>query len=239
MISTETGPAVRGAEILARCAQVGVVVRLFGGLGVSALLGDRLPPSCRRIPGDIDLVAQRESRKALSSVLEECGFVADRQFNALHGAERLLFEDDRGLKVDVVLGIFRMCHVLDLRACLTAPGPVLAPPLLLLTKLQIVQLTDKDRLDIQAMLAAFDAEELGVPEIVGLCAADWGLWRTVTGSLATLIADVRLSSVEARRLESNRKRLIDALEQAPKGMRWRARARVGDRVRWYELPEAP
>lgn len=239
MISTEIEPAARGAEILARCEQAGVLVRLFGGLGVSALLGDRLPESCRRTPGDIDLVARRESRRTLSGILEECGFAADRQFNALHGAERLLFEDDRGLKVDVVLDNFRMCHILDLSAGLTCAGPALTAPLLLLTKLQIVQLTHKDRLDVQAMLAALDPEELGVPEIARLCAADWGLWRTVSGSLASLTANVPLTPLESRRLESNRKLLIDALQEAPKGMRWRARARVGDRVRWYELPEAP
>jgi hypothetical protein len=29
------------------------------------------------------------------------------------------------------------------------------------------------------------------------------------------------------------------METAPKTLRWRLRARVGDRLRWYELPEAP
>jgi hypothetical protein len=34
-------------------------------------------------------------------------------------------------------------------------------------------------------------------------------------------------------------RLRDRIEAEPKSLRWRLRARVGDRVRWYELPEDP
>ncbi len=73
-------------------------------------------------------------------------------------------------------------------------------------------------------------------------AADWGWWRTCTGSLAKLPAllaeNPGLSPPQAR---------FDALEQAallleiarsvPKSLKWRLRANVGDRVRWYELPE--
>jgi len=37
----------------------------------------------------------------------------------------------------------------------------------------------------------------------------------------------------AARLEA----LERALDDAPKSLRWRMRARVGERVKWYELPE--
>ena len=33
------------------------------------------------------------------------------------------------------------------------------------------------------------------------------------------------------------KQLLDAAVSAPKSMKWKLRANVGDRVRWYELPE--
>jgi hypothetical protein len=32
-------------------------------------------------------------------------------------------------------------------------------------------------------------------------------------------------------------RLREAIDQAPKSARWRLRARIGERVRWYEEPE--
>jgi hypothetical protein len=42
-----------------------------------------------------------------------------------------------------------------------------------------------------------------------------------------------------RRLDAHGAALADALEREPKSARWRWRARVGERVRWYELPEHP
>ncbi len=33
------------------------------------------------------------------------------------------------------------------------------------------------------------------------------------------------------------KRVRVRVDEEPKGLRWRARARLGDRARWYELPE--
>ncbi len=32
-------------------------------------------------------------------------------------------------------------------------------------------------------------------------------------------------------------RLLDVAKSVPKSMKWKLRANVGDRVRWYELPE--
>ena len=32
-------------------------------------------------------------------------------------------------------------------------------------------------------------------------------------------------------------RLLELAVQAPKSMKWKLRANVGERVRWYELPE--
>jgi hypothetical protein len=34
-------------------------------------------------------------------------------------------------------------------------------------------------------------------------------------------------------------RLIATIDEVPKSRRWKMRASVGDRVRWYELPEDP
>jgi hypothetical protein len=40
-------------------------------------------------------------------------------------------------------------------------------------------------------------------------------------------------------MDENADQLRQALEHEPKSMRWKMRAAVGDRVRWYELPEEP
>ena len=61
-------------------------------------------------------------------------------------------------------------------------------------------------------------------------AADWGLWRTLTGTLRALAGlhpDVAAPSLA----------LVAAFEEVPKTRGWRLRARIGERKRWYELPD--
>jgi hypothetical protein len=75
-----------------------------------------------------------------------------------------------------------------------------------------------------------------------LLGTDWGWWRTVTGSLAKLPAlaaeKPALVPANARFDPLAQARQLQAVaESAPKGSKWKLRSRVGDRVRWYELPE--
>jgi hypothetical protein len=75
-----------------------------------------------------------------------------------------------------------------------------------------------------------------------LLGSDWGWWRTVSGSLRKLPA---LAGERPELLPpdppfdpiAQAARLLDLAESAPKTMKWRLRSNVGDRVRWYELPE--
>jgi hypothetical protein len=230
----------RAQGLVVRAAESGVAARLFGGLAVPTLLGERWPEGCRRPPGDIDVAAPRNQRRRLADVIVESGFSADRHFNALHGAERLLFHDEAGVKVDVVLGVLRMCHEIPLDAAFVAPGATLPAWLLLVSKLQVVELTEKDRLDAAALLAGCEFADLEADRIARLCHDDWGLWRTLTGTLEAIGAsppDLPPALLDRLRLAS--RLLAAAMEAEPKSMRWRLRARVGERVRWYEVPESP
>jgi hypothetical protein len=240
VIRVEAPLLARAWNLVDRAAESGVAARLFGGLAVPALLGERWPEGCRRLAGDIDVAAPRNQRRRLADVVVESGFHPDRHFNALHGAERLLFYDDFGVKLDVVLGVLRMCHEIPLDAAFETPGATLPAWLLLVTKLQVVELTEKDSLDAAALLAGCDLADLEADRIARLCSDDWGLWRTLTGTLGAIAAnppDLPPALVDHLRAAS--RVLIESMEAEPKSMRWRLRARVGERIRWYELPESP
>ncbi len=240
MIEVETTLLARAQGLIDRAAEAGVAARLFGGLALPTLLGERWPDGCRRPPGDIDVAAPKSQRRQLTDLIVESGFSPDRQFNALHGADRLVFHDDAGTRVDVVLGVLRMCHEIPLDAAFETPGATLPAWLLLVSKLQVVELTDKDRLDAAALLSACEFEELDADRIARLCSGDWGLWRTLTGTLESISLDPpELAPALAGRLDDNCRRLTAMLAAAPKSVRWRLRAQVGDRLRWYELPESP
>ena len=73
--------------------------------------------------------------------------------------------------------------------------------------------------------------------VAKLTAQDWGLHRTLQLNTERVLAelpDLDVARDVVRERLDELWRLIDA---EPKSGRWRLRARVGERVRWYELPE--
>jgi len=73
-------------------------------------------------------------------------------------------------------------------------------------------------------------------------ASDWGWWRTVTGSLKKLpdLLAAQPALVPPRpRYDAlaQARQLLDVANTVPKGMKWKLRSNIGDKVRWYELPE--
>ena len=76
--------------------------------------------------------------------------------------------------------------------------------------------------------------------VAGLCAKDWGLWRTCVGSIERLQANLESSPLdpgEASRVQARLEALRGYLEAEPKTMKWRLRSQVGDKVRWYQQPD--
>jgi hypothetical protein len=233
-------------RLLAAAEEMGLRVRLIGGAAVRVHVEGDLHPSFAREIRDIDLVTAKGEGRRAAAFLEAQGYVANRTFNAMHGARRLLFYDEgHGRQIDVFIHTFEMCHVLPVGDHLERDPLTLPLADLLLTKLQIVNLNAKDRSDAYAILlehdlGAADVERIDAARIADLCARDWGLYRTLQLNLERLVAALPESglheaaqSVIATRIEA----IAATVEGAPKSVRWKARARVGDRVRWYEEPD--
>jgi len=214
--------------------QAGLKVRLLGGVGVVAHCPRVLAGKPHREIADIDVAVPRRDARALTGFLEGRGYTAEKRFNALHGDSRMIFHGPAG-KLDVFVGAFSMCHALELDKRLELDSPALTATDLLLTKLQIVELNAKDAHDASVLLTEHtiqsgDGDHIDAAYIGRLTADDWGLWRTVTATLHRL---TELYPAVADRC----RQLGEAIEAAPKTRRFKLRARVGERVRWYDLPE--
>jgi hypothetical protein len=222
-----------------------LTLRLFGGVAIRVRASAEHPALAREYK-DIDLFAPRGTSRRVAKLFEERAYAQDAQFNAVHGHYRLIYDDEaHGRQVDIFVGKFEMCHALPLAERLAVHPLTLPPADLLLTKLQIVQLTDKDQRDVLALLLDHavgeqDDDAINAGHIARLCAGDWGLWRTVTGNLERLgsAAGAYALSAEERELITQRSgALTDAIAARRKSPRWKTRAIVGDRMQWYELPE--
>jgi hypothetical protein len=235
-----------GRGIVAAAAARSIPVRLLGGVAIWIRCSAAARAALGRQYPDIDLVAHKRQSRPLRALLEETGLEPERVFNATHGARRLLYHGSDGWHVDVFLDTFEMSHTLDLGARLEAEPETLAAAELLLTKLQIAEINAKDLSDVAMLLwdhrpADGDGPgQLNLTRLAALCAADWGLYTTVTqnlGACGDLLGDLVMGALDRDRIAS-RIVVIDAvLRAAPKTMSWQLRAKVGRRKRWYQVPE--
>jgi hypothetical protein len=235
-------PMLDAARLILKAADAaGIPTRAAGGVGVALSCPSASRPPLRRCYGDVDLVVRRKHVGKLERLLLELGHRSDTEMNALFGGERLHFVDADGRMIDVFVDTIRGCHDVALKARLEKHEMTLAPADLALTKLQIVKTTEKDFLDLIALFTDWELSDddtgINVRYLAGLCGADWGLWRTVTevGGSTAVVAS-RLDDIPESTV-SRVKQFCATMDAAPKSMRWKARARVGDRVRWYEDPE--
>ena len=237
------------ALTLARgAADAGLGLKLLGGLAVRVLCPE-FPPRLRR-DQDIDFACLSKERKKVAAHLETAGCRPDQMFNRLNGHQQMYFNAPSGRAIDVMVDQLTMCHTLDLRPAFGSEPLTVAPIDVLLSKLQIVELNQKDARDIIHLLAWLplagdsggDGPSLDTRRYRAVLGGNWGWWRTVTGNLAKLpqiLAEQPHLEPPGTRFDplAQIQRLSELAESAPKSLSWRRRSIIGDRARWYELPE--
>jgi hypothetical protein len=258
---TLADPLAEALRVVEVAADAGLLVRLMGGMAIRAHAPDWTART-RRMEVDLDFVTVARDRSAFFTLLESEGYTPDRQHNALFGRKQGYFVDvPRKRPVDVLVDTLEMCHRLDFGHRLGMSIPTLPLADLLLTKLQVVKINRKDVLDALVLLAehplgpsdgvpdsTHGRGTISIPRMVEITANDWGWWRTVTGNLDKLAQfletelredDLDVGGGRPVRFDpaSQVRVLREALDAAPKSARWRLRARVGDRVPWYNEPE--
>jgi hypothetical protein len=248
MIDETVGPL---AEITDEALRVldaanadGIPLRLLGGLAIYLRANSaRTNEQLKRTYKDLDFVVLAKFTGKTKTLFAKLGYAANKNYNALHGHQRLLFWDEQhGRQVDIFVDRMQMCHNIDFRSRLNIDEHTLSLADLMLTKLQIVELNEKDILDTMALFIDFDVEDsekgINAAYIAGLTGSDWGLQKTL---------DINLKKMKAfaaergfpQQVQERIDKLLTCMEQQPKSFSWKTRAMVGERVRWYELPEEP
>jgi hypothetical protein len=239
----EADVVAEGARVLAAADADGVPLRLLGGVAVRLRARDGLPSALERTYGDLDFAASKSASGNTQQLFRQLGYEPHVSFNALNSKERLLFFDEQhGRQVDVFVGSFRMCHTIPLEERLQVDETSIPLAELLLTKLQVCELNEKDVRDTVAILhdrdlGSEDGETLNAARASKLCAEDWGLWRTITRNLETCRREVASYGAELGAVSDRIAELEERIEATPKSRPWRLRAKIGERKRWYELPE--
>jgi Uncharacterised nucleotidyltransferase len=234
-----------GERLLGLAADDGVAVRLLGGVAVRVQAPD-LPPAFDRQYKDLDLAAPKGGAGAADKLLRAAGYEPHTAFNALNQKERMLFFDTaHERQVDVFVGAFRMCHDIPLNERLSVQDRTVPLAELLLTKLQIIELNEKDVRDTLLLahgheVSDRDGDAINGKRIAELCAGDWGLWRTITANVGKVLehaGDYEVPDLDRERIAARLRAVLERIEAEPKSRGWKLRAKIGERKRWYELPE--
>ncbi len=221
-----------------------VRLRLLGGLAFKKLCPSSYDPRYFRENKDIDLMGKRENSKEIMKIMETLGYKPREIFNKLNMGQRLIYYDmNNRRRVDLFLDEFVMCHKFNFKESILAGTYTLPITQLLMTKLQVVEKTEKEYKDLMVAFRDFDVtsgpDGIRGDEIADLCSKDWGIYTTFWKSLESLVAKAReLEGAERDRVVSRTQKLMTMMESAPKSFGWRMRARIGERTRWYELPES-
>ncbi len=231
----------------------GLDVRLVGGLAVLALCRDA--GSCRREHRDVDVVARRRDAKRLLATLTRLGYEENRHVRfasagammqvyrecAHRGGRGGVHADDR---VDVYLDAFRQHHEIVLRERLALEPYTVPASDVLLAKLVRSRMAETDVRDVVTLLKDVEVrerEEAGVISLDYLArsgARDWGLFHDVTANLRLVeeaVGSLGLEAAALDRVRSAAERILAAMSSARKGLRWRLRATIGERLPWHEV----
>jgi hypothetical protein len=239
-------------ELMQVASDRSLTVRLTGSLAVRAhspAHAHLLSALGRRPYRDIDLMAYSKQRRQIAALFEERGYVLDPAIRMAQefGIKRFVYEHPEShLKVDVFFDELVMAHTVEFAGRLELDSPTITVTDLLLTKLQIHEFTANDLIDSIVLLAEHEVGPAGPGTIdrdyiANIMRKDWGFYYTTQANL-TKIADSlqqypALPASTAATVRDRVAELRDAIERAPKTQRWKLRARVGDRVKWYEHVE--
>lgn len=226
--------------------QAGLSLRVIGSLAFQMHCPKYgyLQQAMGRAYTDIDFAAYREQTKEIKVLMAGLGYKEDQEVFIVSEGSRSIFNNSHnGLHVDVFYEKLDFCHEIYWTDRLEVDSPTIPLAEMVLEKMQIVQINEKDIIDtimllLEHELGDNDKEVINIHRIAVLCAKDWGLWRTTTMNLDKV---KRLAQTYPQ-LTDEQKHLVTAqvddalthIEKENKSMAWRLRSRVGDRVKWYK-----
>ncbi len=233
-------------RIIQVSSEKGIILRVIGSLAFQMHCPQfgYLQAAMGRAYTDIDFAAYHQQTKGIQELMAGLGYSENREVFIVSEGERAIYErPEAGLHIDIFYDKLDFCHVIRWDGRLEVDSPSIPLAEMLLEKMQIVQINEKDIIDtimllLEHPLGDNDKETINIKRVAELCASDWGLWRTTTMNLEK----VRVLAQGYEQLDKEQKNKVQAqvqsalarIEQEPKPLAWRLRARVGDRVKWYK-----
>jgi len=223
-------------------------MRLMGGFAIRLhcpkfdYLYDRLQ---RKPAYDLDLITYSRFRPQIKKLFKELGYASMASMALMFdtGRNRQIYTDEaHNRSVDVFFDKLEMCHTIDFANRLELDSPTITLSDLLLQKAQIVKINEKDIKDMMILLrehnvGEMENETVNTRYIAKLLSDNWGFWYTVTtnmGKVQEFLSQYEtLTEADCQDIKSKIDKLLKAIEDEPKSLKWKMRAKIGTSKRWY------
>lgn len=232
-------------RILDAAKTEGVLLRLLGALAfhVHCPKFSYMQEMLGRTFSDIDFASYKKEISRINTLFAGLGYQHDVRVRALFGS-RLVFYDTSGTSrhCDVFLDKLEFCHDILFQDRLEVDDPTIPLAELLLEKMQIVKLNDKDVIDTIMLLrehpiSESDDNTINGDHLARLTTHNWGLWKTFTINLENVRKAAqnleKLSEEDKTDVTSKITALQNRIDREPKTRGWKVRSHIGERRKWY------
>jgi len=195
----------------------------------------------RRIT-DIDFVASTSNREKLLDFFKRQGYVIDDNALLIGAGYRYIFENPQKQKhLDIFFDRLEMCHTIYFKDRLDIDPRTISLADLLLEKMQIVKISQKDFKDTAILLLehdiASDDSMINIDYIGKIMSSDWGFYHTFSTNLSKL-KDIlpqfnTFDEIENETIRQRIEGIIAWIDNSEKSLKWKSRARIGTKIRWY------
>jgi len=264
--NTYTRTSVKGAQVLERDElehelpdearrivdsgdSKALILRVMGACAVRlhSPKFEHLHHTLERTLSDLDFAAYSKQAQDVRGLFVDMGYTPNERVNALlEGKRQIYLDKERGWTADVFFDRLEMCHTIDFRGRLKLDYPTITLSDILLEKMQIVALAEKDIKDTIVLLREHlvgeeEKETVNCGYIAKLLADDWGFYHTTTtnlGKVRNFLSELTtLTEQDREDVTSKINETLKRVEAEPKTLRWRMRARVGTSRKWYREVE--
>ena len=232
-------------KILKEASERSIILRLMGGIAVWTHCPKyKYLLEQNRHFLDIDFAAYLIDVVKIQKLFIDMGFEENKNVMRLFGNQRRIFYLISGnvyVYIDIVLDKIHFCHDINLKGRLEIDYPTLALSDLLLSKLQIVQLNEKDVLDSIVLLLEHDVnqgdnETINIDYVSKLCSINWGLWKTIIENLNKIDKELYKYLTDQKLINELKQTILklkNNINIEKKSLSWKMRNLIGDRIKWY------
>ncbi len=196
-----------------------------------------------RVFTDIDFASYGKQRGKLVPFFERHGYGLEKRAAMIAGGTRLIFFSPKIPMIDVFFDKLDYNHPVDFKNRLEYHPYCVSLTDLLLQKLQIVQINDKDLKDamllfLAASLGESDKDSINTRYLIKIFSDDWGFYYTAINNLIKIkeaTANVSALNNQQRQIIITQiDQLINLIEVSPKSGKWKTRAQTGTKKSWYK-----